>query len=612
MSYMTMMSGDLDRMEQEAIDNDNYRELRSGAGGGNGDEDEDEDEVEAIREAQAYAEAESEAESQDGVTVVDEDEPAEAAALGANAHPLDAVGKTLVLDLGVEELLLDPALHAIRDWGGKVPSKHEMTLEQLAESILENGQLQRCLAYQTPEGYTLYIGGRRRAAVELLVAEGYKWPGTDEPWKVRVEVDTELTRDEALRRCCIENIHREDFTNAEYARAIKLVRETHEWTGPAGTPKVAEYLGVVPATIMNVEIVEKAPEFIREKVAAGTMSRSAAADLLRTKKDGKPLTEAQLKQVAEVTQELAEKDVAEGKRQRGRGAAVQAQPAAPTPTTPTPPPVKSATPTPAPEPEEKPLGPKPKSSAAQKEWMKEQQKRHKERLAREKEQKQEAKRQKAEAKERAAAEAKKAAAQAAKPVATSTHVRAALKKLDLTDKPKTPKLPEILEHFEGLETSPTYPEVMQRAFGYFGKWAHGEEKATERGMIAAWDDIADAISAATPKTSKGAGVTSVNIAAAEKFPPYEGDKIVVTGGQGAGIEVTVAGETDTPASSLSPKSSAKSSRKPATTPKPTKAGSKPPAAAKPATEAQGKKGEKGEKGAKGAGKPSAAKKEGKK
>jgi hypothetical protein len=387
-----------------------------------------------------------------------------------------------VLDVDVDDLLISPRLHDIRQWTES--SQHELSIPELAESILEIGQQQRCRVYPTPEGYVLYIGERRYNACAMLKDEGYTWPDGS-AWKVKVEVDPDMTEEKALRACLHENLMREDLTFREKAGAIRLVREANGWTDGEdykNTERVAEFLRINPASVMNYELVADGPAEIGGMVESGQMTFSAAVDLLRAKKDGAPLTEDALKAVVGKAEEAAAKDLGKkgvgGRKGKGQAAPTPANPANPARDTDDIDKADKADNPPAED--EKPLGPKPKDKVKQAAWMTEQRKKHNERIAREKVEK-------AAAREKA----KTDKAAAAKPVVSTTHIRKALQETGAADNVKAPKLVDFLNLFEEFAASPTYPEVMQKAFAYTAKWGHGAGKTSDKGMQAAWDDVAD-------------------------------------------------------------------------------------------------------------------------
>jgi hypothetical protein len=420
----------------------------------------------------------------------------------------------MVLDVDPEDILIDPVLHSIRNWGDE--SAQELTIAQLAESIAENGQQERCLVYPSPEGYVLYIGERRYTAVRMLQEEGNVWHDGS-PYKLRIEVNPDMDAAGALRLCLHENIHRENLRADELGRAVALVRKTFGWTDPSSTGEVAAYLGVSPATVYNAELVANAPEAVLSKILDGTMTASAAVALLRAKSGGKPLTEEKITEVLAVAGEEAGKDQRKEAGRKGRTVAAAARPGSKDASSAAP--AAPAAPAVARE-EERPLGPKPKDKAKVPEWMKEQKKRHKERLAIEKAEKQAARQRKA--------EEARAAKEAAVPVVSTTHVAKALKKTAATDTPRAPKLPEFIDFFAELAKDPAFPLVMQKAFAYVQKWAHGGANVSDAAMRACWGDVADALARGNRKSgtdaaagvSEGkAGVLDAKKEAAAKKPP---------------------------------------------------------------------------------------------
>jgi hypothetical protein len=62
----------------------------------------------------------------------------------------------------------------------------------------------------------------------------------------------------------------------------------------------------------------------------------------------------------------------------------------------------------------------------------------------------------------------------------------------LADASPAPKMAYAVDLLQSL-AGPTYPDVMNRLFAYFAKWGKGGKGVSDKGLIAAFDDVADQI-----------------------------------------------------------------------------------------------------------------------
>ena len=99
------------------------------------------------------------------------------------------------------------------------------------------------------------------------------------PLLIRVQ---ELTEEEAFRKALILNIQRENHTAEEFGDIIANVREAHYWIGASNTDKVAKYLCVSPATIIQYEKFMGLPADIKKLVSEERMALSAALETTAT------------------------------------------------------------------------------------------------------------------------------------------------------------------------------------------------------------------------------------------------------------------------------------------------------------------------------------------
>ena len=106
----------------------------------------------------------------------------------ANKHEVQGEGVVVgVLRVPLTDIIVDEKFNARKDYGGEVPGtkseERRQTLEELAESLKNDGQLQPVLVSKTDKGkYTLRFGFRRYKALQLLEEEFILvqlWEGTD-------------------------------------------------------------------------------------------------------------------------------------------------------------------------------------------------------------------------------------------------------------------------------------------------------------------------------------------------------------------------------------------------------------------------------------------------
>lgn len=144
-------------------------------------------------------------------------------------------------------------------------------IEELAASILAEGQLQPGAYRDTAAGPELVFGHRRLAAVGLLNQRGH-----DIPFKA---VRTSATDAEALRMALHENTQDENFTPIELAHNIKRVRDQYGWAGKSDTKRVAEFFGLTQAGVTQAEKLLTTPKQVQDQVHQGEMSADAALQL---------------------------------------------------------------------------------------------------------------------------------------------------------------------------------------------------------------------------------------------------------------------------------------------------------------------------------------------
>ena len=160
-------------------------------------------------------------------------------------------------------------------------------IERLAQSIEESGQIDPGVVVpvnQTDEGedYILLIGHRRRRAITLI---NTKYALLGKPLlKMKVAVDRSTRAySEQLRHAIASNLHRKSFTPMDLALLIQRLKTENKWIGYQGSKKVADFLGVNPATVTQHERLLGADASIQAGVSTGKLSAQSAFDLLSVK-----------------------------------------------------------------------------------------------------------------------------------------------------------------------------------------------------------------------------------------------------------------------------------------------------------------------------------------
>lgn len=142
-------------------------------------------------------------------------------------------------------------------------------LEELKNSIREQGVLQPILVRIKGDGYEVIAGERRLRAARSLKLE-----------KIPVIVKT-VTDKEALEIALVENIQREELNPIEEARAFRKLIDEFQYT----QEEVAQAVGKDRSTITNLLRVLNLPENIQQGVFDGTISVGHARTLLGVESD---------------------------------------------------------------------------------------------------------------------------------------------------------------------------------------------------------------------------------------------------------------------------------------------------------------------------------------
>jgi len=147
----------------------------------------------------------------------------------------------------------------------------EEALEALAESIRTSGVLQPVLVRPRGELYELVAGERRLRAAHLAGLERV-------PAIVREVPDERL-----LELALVENVHREDLSPIEKARAIRQMMEQLGLT----QEEAAARLALKRPTVANLLRLLSLPEDIQRMVSRGTLSAGHARAVLAVEDPGR-------------------------------------------------------------------------------------------------------------------------------------------------------------------------------------------------------------------------------------------------------------------------------------------------------------------------------------
>ncbi|NOY86700.1 MAG: ParB/RepB/Spo0J family partition protein [Deltaproteobacteria bacterium] len=137
-------------------------------------------------------------------------------------------------------------------------------MAELAASIREKGILQPLLVHRVPGGYELLAGERRLRAAKLAGL------------KTVPVILKRYPEDQKLELALIENIQREDLNPLEEAGAYGDLQGRFKYT----QEQLAARLGKDRATVANALRLLKLPEFVKEKLAEGSISAGHARALL--------------------------------------------------------------------------------------------------------------------------------------------------------------------------------------------------------------------------------------------------------------------------------------------------------------------------------------------
>jgi len=173
----------------------------------------------------------------------------------------EPLGKNKLIDIDVDSIHPNPFQ----------PRKafQKTALQQLADSMKEEGIIQPVVVYRKDGKYFLVVGERRWRAAQLL-----KWEKI--PAMVR-----EFSDDNIMAKALIENIQREALNAIEVAEGIEaLIAQSGE-----GQQETAERLGMNRATLANFLRLLKLPAPIKEAIIQKKLDQGHARALLALKSD---------------------------------------------------------------------------------------------------------------------------------------------------------------------------------------------------------------------------------------------------------------------------------------------------------------------------------------
>lgn len=139
------------------------------------------------------------------------------------------------------------------------------SLQELVDSIREQGILEPIVVAQTPAGYQIVAGERRWRAAKLL--------GLD---KVPVVIRDQATPQGMLEMAIVENVQREDLNPIERALAYKRLIDEFG----LGTNEVAKKVGKSAPTVSNTIRLLSLPDAIKDALVAGVITEGHVRPLI--------------------------------------------------------------------------------------------------------------------------------------------------------------------------------------------------------------------------------------------------------------------------------------------------------------------------------------------
>ncbi len=177
-----------------------------------------------------------------------------------------------------EDLMILPKFQT-RTWPCSDPNIETLGCGQLAESIKQNGQIDSGVVILDPEGtgrHVLIIGHRRRRAIALINQE-YESKGIP-LIKMRVRIDRV---GDPLRKAYQSNWNLDNFSPMDKSATIARLRRENGWYHRPGTERIAHYLGVSPATVIQYEKFIKAEPAVQAALHSGQIAPESAFELIK-------------------------------------------------------------------------------------------------------------------------------------------------------------------------------------------------------------------------------------------------------------------------------------------------------------------------------------------
>ena len=167
---------------------------------------------------------------------------------------------------------------------------NDESLNELANSIQENGVIQPIIVQRKGDGYRIVAGERRWRAARIAGLS------------VIPAIVRDLTDRETMEQALIENIQREDLNPIEEAAAMQNLLKAHKLT----QDQLAKKLGKPRATIANTIRILNLDESLQEFVSRGDLSEGHAKVILGLKEK-----EALVKKYLEAQDSPSKKQVIE-------------------------------------------------------------------------------------------------------------------------------------------------------------------------------------------------------------------------------------------------------------------------------------------------------------
>lgn len=163
---------------------------------------------------------------------------------------------------------------------GETAQERQTRIEDLAESIVQVGQLQPVMAVEITNDdgvhYEYVGGGGRVDAIAYILNNPTKFPeGADQGltvWCTLIDADSDL-----YRAAVTDNIHRTQNSVKEMMAIVREARERNGWKGRGAGAQVAAYLGLRRSRVSEYEKLLQAPEPVRLKIEGGAVDSLDAA-----------------------------------------------------------------------------------------------------------------------------------------------------------------------------------------------------------------------------------------------------------------------------------------------------------------------------------------------